>query len=137
MTPRKVFRLLSLRRKHREQVDFRLIEFGTRWRHVGVDPEWSWVDVLAIFDQATLPYDHALLKVVDPEWWQFGDPNYSLLADIRDFSGVTAVKTTTPPRMTKKHFPPPVPRPGDEGKTRKVHKAPAVSFEQLDAEINW
>lgn len=133
-----MFQLARLRRTHRNQVDFRLIEFGGRWRNIGVDPDWSWVDVLAIFDQSTLPHDHALLKVIDPEWWQFGDPLYALLADVRDFSAVTAIKTPTPPKMKRKDLPEPIPRPGDEKKSgKKVHTAVPVSFEQLDAEINW
>lgn len=85
----------------------------------------------------TMPWDSPIRRVVEPEWWQYGDPNYALLADIRDFLGVVAVKTPTPKGMNKKHFPEPVPRPGAGDKNRKVHKAEAVSFAQLDSEINW
>lgn len=83
-----------------------------------------------------MAWDSPIRRAVEPEWWQFGDPNYALLADIRDFVGVIAVKTPAPKGFGKKHLPDPVPRPGDnEGK--KVHTAEPVSFEQLDQEINW
>lgn len=86
----------------------------------------------------TLAWDSPIRRAVEPDWWQFGDPNYSLLADIRDFLGVIAVKTPAPPKMKRKDLPEPVPRPGDEKKTgKKVHAPEPVSFAQLDAELNW
>jgi len=44
----------------------------------------------------TLSWDSPIRKAVEPEWWQFGNPDYALLADIRDFLGVIAVKTPAP-----------------------------------------
>lgn len=131
--PRKALEIVRLHRRHPSAVEGELINRGFRWRDVG-SKRFTWGDLIAIID--TMAWDSPIRRVVEPEWWQFGNPLYALLADIRDFSAVTAVKTPAPKGFGKKHLPDPVPRPGDnEGK--KVHTATPVSFEQLDAEINW
>lgn len=91
---------------------------------------------MAVID--TLSWDSPIRKAVEPEWWQFGNPDYALLADIRDFLGVIAVKTPAPQKMSKKDLPDPIPRPGDKPNAKKkVYTAEPVSFEQLDRELNW
>lgn len=132
--PLKVIEIIRLHREYPSAVEAELINRGFRWRDVGTK-RFTWGDLVAVIE--SISWDSPIRRAMDPEFFHFGNPEYALLADIRDFLGVIAVKTPTPKGMSKKHLPEPVPRPGDESKNKKVYKAEPVSFAQLDQEINW
>lgn len=110
-----IFGLLDLLEAHPEELEYDLISHGLRLRHLGSDL-LSWRDLLVIVRQQS--NGAALARAMDPEGSAWG-LSEQLLAAIADASHVRVWQSGSGKRSDR---PKPIPRPGVETGTKKVHR---------------
>lgn len=110
-----IFGLLDLLEAHPEELEYDLISHGLRLRQLGT-ALLSWRDLLVIVRQQ--PPEAALARAMDPEGSAWG-LSEQLLAAIADSAHVRVWQAGSGKRHDR---PKPIPRPGVESGSKKVHK---------------